>query len=151
MLLLVGTAVVGAALTIVVMRSEALRWRAGVVHAKLVGTLPEVPFREIVRWLAPGSPVYLEPLAENPNAHAGIQNRFREDSASVENGRLVFGKFCANCHGDAGRGLAGPDLVASVANTTDWAFFSASKWGRPGTAMAAQPLSDLEIWQAHAY
>ena len=150
-LLLVGMTVAAIALAIVVMRSDALRWRAAVVRAKLLGSLPEIPLREFVTWLAPNSPVHLESLAESPNVHAGIQNHIRADSVSVAEGKLVFGKFCASCHGDAGRGLAGPDLVASVANTTDWAFFSASKWGRPGTAMAAQPLSDLEIWQAHAY
>ena len=42
-------------------------------------------------------------------------------------------------------------IGGSVANTTDWAYFAAAKWGRPGTAMAAQPVSDLEIWQTHAY
>ncbi len=150
-LVVIGIAFVAVGLAIVVARSDALSWRARVVHAKLSGHLPEVPLRELVRWLAPNSPVYLEPLAESPNVHAGVQNSFGRDRDAAESGRLVFGKSCAGCHGDAGRGLAGPDLVASVGNTTDWAFFSATKWGRPGTAMAAQPVTDLEIWQTHAY
>lgn len=151
-LLLVGIAVAAIGFAIVVIRSDALSWRARVVHAKLLGSLPEIPYRELITWLAPNSPVHLEPLASGANVHAGIQSPFsNEDVTAIENGRLAFGKTCAGCHGDAGRGLAGPDLVASVANTTDWAFFSATKWGRPGTAMAAQPLSDSEIWQTHAY
>jgi alcohol dehydrogenase (cytochrome c) len=150
-LLVVGVAIAAIGLSIVVMRSDALEWRARVVYAKLSGTLPEIPYRELITWLAPGSPVYLEPLAANPNVHAGIQNGFRENREFVEKGKVVFKKFCAGCHGDAGRGSSGPDLVVSVANTTDWAFFSAAKWGRAGTAMAAQPLSDPEIWQSHAY
>lgn len=149
-LLLLAITVVAIGLAIVVMRSDALNWRARVVYAKLTGQLPEIPYRELVTWLAPNSAVYLEPLAEGPNVYAGIRNPFRGEPV-VENGKQVFGKFCASCHGDSGRGLAGPDLVASVGSTTDWAFFAATRWGRPGTAMAAQPLSDLEIWQAHAY
>ncbi len=148
---LAGVMLAGVALAVVVMRSAALSWRAAVIRAKLTGHLPEIPLRDVVRWLAPESPVHLEPLAETPNVHAGVHNLFRGDRASVEKGKQVFGKSCASCHGDAGRGLAGPDLVASVANTTDWAYFAASKWGRPGTAMAAQPVSDLEIWQTQAY
>jgi alcohol dehydrogenase (cytochrome c) len=148
---LVGIVLAAGALAVLVMRSAALSWRAGVIRAKLMGQLPEIPLRDTVRWLAPESSVWLEPLAENPNVHAVVQNPFIQDSASGEKGKQVFGKFCASCHGDAGRGLAGADLVASVVNTTDWAYFAAAKWGRPGTAMAAQPVSDLEIWQTHAY
>lgn len=149
--LLIGLTVAVIGLAIVVMRSEALSWRAGVVRAKLAGQLPEIPVRDLVRWLAPESVVFLEPLVETPNVHAAVQNHLRDDPASIEKGKEIYGKSCASCHGDTGRGLAGADLLASLANTTDWAFFATSKWGRPGTAMAAQPLSDREIWQAHAY
>jgi alcohol dehydrogenase (cytochrome c) len=151
LLTLLGLATVAIVLAIVVMRSEALRWRAAVVRAKFMGNLPEIPLRDLVRWLGPESEVYLASLAENPNVNAGVLNHDRDDGASLEKGRLVYGKFCASCHGAAGRGLAGTDLVASVGNSTDWAFFSATKWGRPGTAMAAQPVSDGEIWDVHAY
>ena len=55
------------------------------------------------------------------------------------------------CHGDAGRGDTGPSLTDAVASKTDWSFFSSTKWGLSGTSMPPQPLSDIEIWQAHAY
>lgn len=148
---LLGLLVAAVGFAVVAMSSDALRWRAQVVYAKLTGNLPDIPYRELAIWLAPNSPVHLELLAESPNVHAGIQNQLINNSAAADSGRPLYEKSCANCHGDAGRGLSAPDLVSSVANTTDWAFFSATKWGRPGTAMAAQPLSDVEIWQTHAY
>ena len=132
------------------MTSDGLSWRSRVIRAKIAGELPEIPVREFVGWLVPGSSVWLQPLAEYPNVHAGIQNLVF-DSGSVEKGSQVYGKFCAHCHGDGGRGRTGPDLIASVSNTSDWAFLSAVKWGRARTAMAPQPVSDLEIWQVHAY
>jgi alcohol dehydrogenase (cytochrome c) len=140
----------GIALAIALMRSNDLAWRALVIRSKMLGEIPEIPLRELVRWLAPGSPVYLESLSAHPNVHAGVHNAF-VDAESVEKGGQVFGRLCTHCHGDTGTGRAGPDLIASVANTTDWAYFSAAKWGRTGTAMAAQPVSDVEIWQTHAY
>ncbi len=143
-------AAAGVALTIAIKASEAFAWRFRVVQAKLTGELPELPLLDLGRWLAPNSPVYLEPLAEIANVHSGIRNPL-SDTASVERGSQVYGRVCARCHGDNARGGAGPGLISLISATTDWAFFSAVKWGRRGTAMAAQPLSDVEIWQTHAY
>jgi len=76
---------------------------------------------------------------------------FSSDKESVEKGARLFGRLCASCHGDNAKGRVGPDLVASIGNKTDWVYFSAVKWGRPGTAMNAQPIADREIWETHAY
>lgn len=149
-LLLTCLAVGGTAATIMVVQSDALAWRARVVLAKLLGELPEIPLSDFVRWLAPASPVHMAELAKTRNVRAAIQNLLT-DRQSAENGAHLFRKHCGQCHGDTGRGAAGPDLVVSVANSTDWAYFSAVKWGRVGTAMVAQPLSDLEIWETHAF
>lgn len=149
--MLAGIVIVTAtALAIAVNTSDEVAWRARVVRAKLLGALPEIPFPALIRWLVPGSPVYLAPLAEFPNVHAGISNRLIDDESAEEGSRL-YGKHCAHCHGENARGGAGPDLLSSLATTTDWAYFSAVKWGRAGTAMAAQSLSDREIWQSHAF
>lgn len=150
MALVLFTCVAIAGVAFAMINSDGLSWRARVIGAKVAGELPEIPVREFVAWLVPGSSVWLQPLAENPNVHAGIQNLVF-DPGSVEKGSRVYGKFCAHCHGDGGRGKTGPDLISSVSNTSDWAFLSAAKWGRAGTAMAPQPVSDLEIWQVHAY
>jgi len=34
---------------------------------------------------------------------------------------------------------------------SDWKFFSTVRWGRPGTNMVAQPLSEREIWEICAF
>jgi alcohol dehydrogenase (cytochrome c) len=130
--------------------SEGVGWRARVVRAKLVGQLPELPFVDMVRWMAPRSAVYLGALAEAPNVHSGILNPITAREPT-DKGAQLFGKHCASCHGDNARGGAGPDLVFLVGNNTDWMFFSTVKWGRAGTTMAAQALSDSEIWETQAF
>jgi alcohol dehydrogenase (cytochrome c) len=120
------------------------------VAAKIRGDLGQIPLRNLLAWLAPGSPVYLAPLAENPNPHAAIRNGLttREDEAS---GHTVYAKRCAQCHGDSGRGNTGPNLVDSVSHKSDWAFFATVKWGAANTPMAPQPIADPEIWQVHTF
>jgi len=130
--------------------SYEVRWRARVLATKLKGGLPEIPITDLVRWLAPGSHVYIEQLAETPSPYAVIAN-LNTDEVAIAAGKERFRTLCAVCHGDDARGKAGPDLVSAVANATDWAFFSATKWGRPGTAMNAQSLDDAGIWNVHAY
>ncbi len=147
---LVFAAVAGGAGVVAITGSDALAWRVRVFLAKLSGELPELPLTNFLRWLRPGSPVYLGGLADHPNVRAAILNPLF-DKESVEKGARLYGRFCASCHGDNGRGKMGPDLVSSNENKSDWVFFSAVKWGRPGTEMVAQPLDDHQIWQTHAY
>jgi alcohol dehydrogenase (cytochrome c) len=147
---LICVIVLGGAATFAVTTSNALAWRARVIWAKAQGQLPELPLTDLLRWLAPESQVYLGSLADTPNVRSGIQNPLSA-SAPTEKGALLFGRHCASCHGDDGRGGIAPNLVSSVGNNTDWVFFSAVKWGRARTSMSAQPLTDLEIWETHAY
>lgn len=147
---LICMTVLGVSATFAIMASETLAWRARVVRAKLLGKIPELPLMDFLKWLAPGSAVYLGDLADNPNVVSGIQNLLL-NKESAEKGAQIFGKSCASCHGDNGRGKMGPDLVSSIGNKPDWFFFSAVKWGRPGTLMEAQPLADRQIWETHAY
>lgn len=128
---------------------EAL-WRLAVVGAKLRGDLSEIPLRDLMRWLLPGSAVYLQALADTPNPHAAIRNLLA-DAESAQRGQELYRKHCSQCHGDAGRGNVGPNLVAAVQLKSDWSFFATTKWGRAGTAMSAQPLDDAAIWRVHAY
>jgi len=127
-----------------------LQWRLRVVEAKLGGDLGEIPLRNLIAWLAPGSPVYLAPLAENRNLHVSIRNGLTK-SGDAAQGKTWYLRQCGQCHGGAGHGNSGPNLLAAVSNKSDWSFFSAAKWGRAGTSMQAQPLSDSQIWQVHAY
>jgi alcohol dehydrogenase (cytochrome c) len=127
-----------------------LQWRLQVVAAKLRGRLPEIPLRNLIAWLAPRSPVYLAALAENPNPNAAIENGLTS-AEDIAQGEILYRKRCAQCHGDDGHGVSGPNLLESVSNGSDWRFFSTVKWGRSGTSMQAQPLADVQIWQIHAY
>ncbi|HEU5296762.1 MAG TPA: PQQ-binding-like beta-propeller repeat protein, partial [Burkholderiaceae bacterium] len=131
--------------------SPELRWRIQVLAAKLTGDLSEVPLANLLGWLTPGSPVYLMPLADNMNPHAAIKNGFTGTDAAAA-GKAIYLRNCSSCHSDGGHGQAGaPNLSKAVAEKSDWSFFAAAKWGRAGTSMQAQPLSDTEIWQVHAY
>lgn len=127
-----------------------IAWRSEVLVAKLRGQLPGIPIRDLVRWLLPGSPVYVANLAETPNPHAAIRNLRTGDDDSKQ-GLELYVKHCGQCHGDAGRGNVGPNLVEAVRLKSDWAFFAATKWGRPGTSMGPQPIEDGDIWRVHAY
>lgn len=127
-----------------------VQWRMRVVQAKIRGDLGEIPLRNLIRWLAPRSPVYLEAVAENPNLHASIKN-FLIAPVDAAQGKLLYFRQCSQCHGEGGHGNSGPDLLSSVSHKSDWAFFSTAKWGRTGTSMQPQPSSEWDIWQIHAY
>lgn len=130
--------------------SPDVAWRVRVLGLKFEGRIPEIPLRSLLRWLIPHSPVALHDLAEIPNANASIRNIFA-DRSSAAVGSHLYGRVCGDCHGESGSGGTAPDLLASVRNQNDWQFFSTVKWGRAGTAMRPQILSDLEIWQVHAF
>ncbi|HET7764428.1 MAG TPA: PQQ-binding-like beta-propeller repeat protein [Burkholderiales bacterium] len=140
----------GGAAAAALVLSDGVAWRARVLRAKVLGELPELPLPDLLRWMAPGSPVYLGALAEVPNVRSGIKNLIPL-SEPTEKGTRLFGAHCASCHGDNARGRTGPDLVSLVRNNPDWAFFSAVKWGRPGTSMSPQPLTEMEIWETHSF
>jgi alcohol dehydrogenase (cytochrome c) len=127
-----------------------VQWRVRVVEAKVRGDLEEIPLRNLITWLAPGSPVYLEAVAENPNLHVSIRNRLTKSDDAAQ-GKTLYFRHCGQCHGESGHGNSGPNLLRSVSNNSDWSFFSTAKWGRARTPMQAQPLSESQIWQIHAY
>jgi alcohol dehydrogenase (cytochrome c) len=128
-----------------------LRWRAAVVGMKLSGRLPDLPASNLVGWLSPSSSVYLGNLPTASRIDAGILNLHVDDATFAKNGEATFGRVCAACHGGNALGGTGPNLVAFISRSTDWQFFSTAKWGRKGSAMAAQPLSDQQIWEVHSY
>ncbi|HUL64253.1 MAG TPA: PQQ-dependent dehydrogenase, methanol/ethanol family [Burkholderiaceae bacterium] len=127
-----------------------IAWRIDVLEAKVRGDLPALPWRNLLVWLKPGSSVYLAALADDPNPHASIHNGLMQ-AEHVRHGQEVFLRTCAPCHGSDARGNSGPSLIDAVSMRSDWTFFSTAKWGRAGTPMAAQPLDDTAIWEAHAY
>lgn len=128
-----------------------LKWRATVVGLKLSGRLPEIGTADLARWLMPGSPVYLALLAERPTVEAGIQNPWEDNAAYAKRGEQTFMRVCSQCHGGNAQGGSGPNLLDFISRSPDWKFFSAAKWGRPGTGMAAQAIEEREIWEVHAF
>jgi alcohol dehydrogenase (cytochrome c) len=145
-------AIVGIALASFVgsLVSPKIAWRVRLLNDKLTGRIPQIPLFQLLEWSLPKSPVNLYRLSSTPNVNASVINDF-DDRASGAKGERIFGHTCAGCHGDAARGGVGPNLVAAIGGLSDWQFFSTVKWGRPGTLMRPQPVSDLEIWQIEAF
>ena len=127
-----------------------LQWRLRIVEAKIRGNLEEIPLRNLIPWLAPGSPVYLAAVAENPNLHAAIRNLLTKSDDAAQ-GKVLYLRHCGQCHGEGGHGNSGPNLLGPVSKKSDWSFFSTAKWGTAGTSMQPQALSESQIWQIHAY
>ncbi len=148
-LVVVAALVVGA--IGVVASIPALEWRWDVIALKLSGEVPEIPIIQLLGWMGPRSPVWLGALPEQRNVSASIRNVSIDDAATVKAGAETFQRICSACHGGDAKGGVGPSLIAAVSNSTDWNFLSSAKWGRPGTAMAAQPLTDAQIWQVHSF
>ena len=136
--------------TIAFFASHAFAWRTQVLFERMTGEFAEIPFVQFVSWLRPGSKVYLEPLSVSKNVAAGITNRVK-DKADVAAGTALFQNQCSHCHGTDAKGGNAPNLLLAIGRLTEWGFLSTVKWGRSGTAMRAQQLSDEQIWQVHAY
>jgi alcohol dehydrogenase (cytochrome c) len=131
--------------------SPSAAWRVKLIERKLAGQISEIPLSSLVGWMRTDSAVNLYHLSEVPDANVSITNLFFTDRESAAAGARTFGRVCAQCHGDDAHGRTGPNLLAAIAAMSDWKFFSTVKWGRPGTIMTAQPLSDAQIWQVGTF
>jgi alcohol dehydrogenase (cytochrome c) len=118
---------------------------------KLGGRLPDIPVASLLQWMSPHSTVWLGGLVDRPSPDAAIRNPSPDGADFVSAGAAQFQDRCAVCHGGDAKGGVGPSLVAFVAKSSEWGFLSVAKWGRTGTAMAAQPISDLQIWQINSF
>jgi alcohol dehydrogenase (cytochrome c) len=129
-----------------------LRWRAILLLDKATGRLNDLDWSEM-RWvLGRKNGVDLKRLAETRNAYIAIENPLKSKS-DVEAGGLLFQRNCQICHGEAGRGGAGPNLYdrAYHQGRSDWALFRTITRGIPGTAMAGWPFSREDVWRLVAY
>jgi len=150
--LIVGfLALIGIISTVVVYSIPETRWRAEVVALKLKGSLPDIPLQHLLVWIWPGSSVWLGGLTEGSGANVSVINVHADDPEYIREGAAQFQRSCAVCHGGEARGGTGPDLVAFMGRSTDWGFLTVTKWGRAGTAMAAQPVTDKQIWQINSF
>ena len=98
--------------------------------------------------------------------YAGASNPLAETQAEIQQGRLLYERHCATCHGESGRGdgPAGKQLRPRPANIARFAkmpmasdgylLWTISEGGEPvGSAMPPMKdvLSSEEIWKVIAY
>ncbi len=86
-------------------------------------------------------------LVTAPHAIAHEDQRLKE-------GKALYLKMCAPCHGDDGRGggWGGPDLTPVIPKRSDGYLFAITRAGIPGTGMRGTTLlTDEEIWAIVTY
>ena len=136
-----------------VMAVPPLRWRVHVVVLTAAGKIPDLEWADLLGFLSPRSPQSLARLIETRNPYSVIRNP-RSSPADVEAGAGLFRARCAVCHAPDGGGTPrGPALFGREfrQGTSDWAVFRTIRHGVPGTAMAAYPLSETELWELVSY
>src|SRR5438105_9145260 len=70
----------------------------------------------------------------------------------IQNGALLYGANCAQCHGATGDGVPGVDLKAGIRRvSTDQQLAQLVTNGIPGTAMPATPFALPEVSALVAY
>jgi putative heme-binding domain-containing protein len=79
--------------------------------------------------------------------HAGVYPRM-----DIQNGALLYGANCAQCHGATGDGIPGVDLKAGIRRvSTDQQLAELITTGISGTAMPATPFGPPELTALVAY
>jgi len=93
-------------------------------------------------------------LAGNqPPAKPEITCPYIGDAAAIAQGKKLFDRNCAECHGD-GTGGSGPDLTDNewLCGGSDYQIFSTVSNGRPGGMPSwSSDLKDDEIWKIIAF
>ncbi len=101
--------------------------------------------------------------AQSTNDAARLKNPVAASAASVAEGKRLYQRHCASCHGSNGEGGPGNDLIPAAPDLTDkeWKhgstdgdIFSAIKSGIPpdfNMIPFADQLSDTDIWNVVNY
>ncbi|HTP35081.1 MAG TPA: c-type cytochrome [Candidatus Acidoferrales bacterium] len=92
--------------------------------------------------------------ATGPPSKEPARNPLTGDAEAIRQGAILFRQGCVFCHGAGGRGGArGPDLTtgAWAHGGSDAELARTITNGVPGTQMAANELTENEIWQIVAY
>jgi len=88
-----------------------------------------------------------------PPAKPEITCPYTGDAAAIAEGRKLFYRSCAECHGD-GTGGSGPDLTDNtwLCGGSDAQIFATVAYGRPGGMPSwSSDLKDDEIWKIIAF
>ncbi|HYM36300.1 MAG TPA: PQQ-binding-like beta-propeller repeat protein, partial [Steroidobacteraceae bacterium] len=132
---------------------DSTRWRLEIVGLKAVGKIEDVSWGDLLYMLRPGSGYWLEPLAENGNPYAAIEN-IHNTQSDIDQGRQLFVRNCSSCHATDARGSeAAPALVGRdlKVGDSDWVLYRTIRFGVLGTAMASHDLPRDELWRLVAY
>ena len=108
----------------------------------------------LVAGLFGGLTLHLLAQVPAPATTTKTGNPFAGDSQAIKAGAVLFRQECMFCHGVAARGgMRGPDLTTGSWNHggADTDLFVTISHGIAGTAMAANKLTEDEIWQVVAY
>src|SRR5215831_2953262 len=127
---------------------QPIRWRAAILFDKATGGIQEIGWSDLLRMLKPGSDIYIETLATTHNPYLTIENP-RHSKKDLEAGKKLFVENCSMCHGDEGRGGAGPNLYdhAYRKGRSDWALYQTIVHGISGTAMVGRDLQRDDVWR----
>jgi mono/diheme cytochrome c family protein len=97
-------------------------------------------------------------LAQDKPAGADAKNPVASSAQSIAEGKSLYQRYCATCHGKNGEGGPGNDLIPAAPDLTDkeWkhgstdgAIFSAIKNGIPpelNMAPFGDQIADTDIW-----
>jgi putative heme-binding domain-containing protein len=91
--------------------------------------------------------VLLTAAALHAQDHSGVYPQI-----DIQNGALLYGANCAQCHGATGDGVSGVDLKAGIRRASmDLQLAQLITTGIPGTAMPATPFGPPELAALVAY
>jgi alcohol dehydrogenase (cytochrome c) len=140
------------ALGIVAVAGTHANWRLEIMALKISGDLPELPWRDLLSMIEPGSGIWLQPLAESPNPYSVIRNP-HTTAHDIATGKALFRYQCEHCHGPSARGGTAPSLVGRVLThgASDWALFRTVRDGVSGTAMPPHDFPSADLWKLVAY
>jgi mono/diheme cytochrome c family protein len=109
------------------------------------------------------APIVAAPRAQGNPAAAAIKNPVAATTESIADGKRLYQRHCASCHGANAEGGAGNDLIPAAPDLTDkeWKrggsdgeIFSAIKNGVPpdlNMIPFGDQLKDPEIWNVVNY
>jgi cytochrome c oxidase cbb3-type subunit 3 len=90
---------------------------------------------------------------DQPPAKPEVTCPYTNNAAAIAEGKKLFNKNCAECHGD-GTGGSGPDLTDNewLCGGSDYQIFVTILKGRPGGMPSwSGDLKDDEVWKIIAY
>lgn len=135
---------------ITVSKNSEMEWRLEILSLKSKNELTDLSWNELIKWIKPGSPVYLKGIEKTKNPYSSIKNLFTSES-DIKDGERIYRSECAVCHGGNGEGVSGPSFRSFNHGGSDWALFRNITRGISGTAMQAHHLTEIETWRVVSY